>query len=404
MRIVIDYNKAKGKTKKKSIIASIVEIFLSYHLAGNYYGESFDSIFVEFIENPKPTKKFKRRILYGNIAEIEVLQTFTYTDNVTVLEFKKIFDAFMDALVYLDEIKLEDFNNKEFFKDLKMLEDKFPINEKELVEIRKKSKEIESKIYTSRNNNAAFDKRQQAKQIPFRELVLSQNELVPTNRKKTLPISIQGDFMTRYIRNEARKLKFKGQYHTVTITLNDNYKIKKGTEGLTILVPFDLEKYKEVYPNFEVDLPLKKTIPNDNEQEVNNFLSKLIIDALKYAKSENIYLPIDELIEIIEKFRESNYKFEWYHKSRLFKDLGVKARLHCKLTNHNFSLDFVLMKGNKEVFRKKIHQSHPWHEGWRNYYEDIILEDNHLVVTRQYAGKSIFKISSKEILEIVAKP
>lgn len=407
MRVVIDYQKIK--TKEKTEIPYFLQNFLSYHLADKYYGEDIDAISIDFIKNSKPNKKFKRRICYGHTIEIEIEQNFDYKDEISVEEFEKVFYVFKDALIHLDEVKFKyDFDKKSLIQDVENLVKILPKDKEGLTFWVKEDIQlkINDKIFEYRNNNPNFDIRQQSKNIPLREFDLNfadptyltrEEKKEQENANEGSPIVwIQSEFITRYIRKEIRKLKFTGQYNRVVVILSNKYKIQKFSEGIFILVPFDQEEYKKIYPH-KILSRLKKIIPNDNELEVNHFISDLLVDALQYAKTQNVFLPLDEMIEIINNFRANDYKFEWYHKSRVFKALKVKARLHCKLFNNRFELDFVLLKEKKEVFRKQIHKSQPWYEAWRHYYEDVILEDGYLVVSQQYGGKPIFKLSIDDI-------
>ena len=150
MKIHINFNQKK---KYDDSITTVVSTFLDYHLEPNFYGESFNIISIEFLKNPKPTKKFKRRILYGNIAEIELEQTFSFDkNNITVDEFYKIFNAFVDALRYLDEIPIKnrDFHKEKFMRDLERLRVKLPKDEVSLNRWRRLKevyRELEDKIY-----------------------------------------------------------------------------------------------------------------------------------------------------------------------------------------------------------------------------------------------------------------
>ena len=131
---------------------------------------------------------------------------------------------------------------------------------------------------------------------------------------------------------------------------------------------------------------------------MNMYLSNLIIDALHYAKKEKIFLPIDDMLDIVQKFQEKNFSYEWYHKKREFKEFGVKVRLLCKLTNYCFTLNIIFLKGKTEIFRQEIHKSEPWMEAWRHYYEDIMIKDNKFIVTQSYSKNPLYSIDIEEIV------
>ena len=47
-------------------------MFLNEHLIGKHHGEGIAALFINFIEDPPKKKKFKRKLLYGKFAEVEL--------------------------------------------------------------------------------------------------------------------------------------------------------------------------------------------------------------------------------------------------------------------------------------------------------------------------------------------
>jgi hypothetical protein len=199
-------------------------------------------------------------------------------------------------------------------------------------------------------------------------------------------MNFQSDFFTHYVEKKMRLLKFETtDYNFLMIrirkTAKDFFLIDKTFKSLEVEIPFDENRYKELYP-FENEYPLKGCLkPILKEAEFNNFVFEMIMQGLIKCKEQNAPIPCDFLINIVLDFKANGFKNEWVHKARTFKDHFIKASLCCKLTCNYFSLELVIEKNKKEVFRKEILKTLPSSIMYKYKFKDIIVEDNVLKVT-----------------------
>jgi len=68
VRFAIDHDKCDRKRPELRAL----EVLLNEHLIGRDHGPGLDAVFLDLIEAPKPTKKFKKRLFYGKYAQIEL--------------------------------------------------------------------------------------------------------------------------------------------------------------------------------------------------------------------------------------------------------------------------------------------------------------------------------------------
>ncbi len=199
-------------------------------------------------------------------------------------------------------------------------------------------------------------------------------------------MNFQSDFFTHYVEKKMRLLKFETtDYNFLMIrirkTAKDFFLIDKTFKYLEVEIPFDENRYKELYP-FENEYPLNGCLkPILKEAEFNNFVFEMIMQGLIKCKDQDAPIPHDFLINMVLDFKSNGFKNEWVHKARTFKNHFIKASLSCKLTCNYFSLELVIEKNKKEVFRKEILKTLPSSIMYKDQFKDIIVEDNILKVT-----------------------
>src|ERR1700744_1057298 len=147
MRIQIDFDK---KDRSQSIIA--LERFLNFNLIQTNHGNTFDAIFITFIENPKKNQKFKRRFLYKKYADISIPCRFKNYNDFNLENFKTAFFAVLNAVNCIDEIDVEkpDFNSQLLKSDLSNLEVLIPKTPQELSALINNGKDIDKQIHLKR--------------------------------------------------------------------------------------------------------------------------------------------------------------------------------------------------------------------------------------------------------------
>jgi hypothetical protein len=202
----------------------------------------------------------------------------------------------------------------------------------------------------------------------------------------TSDFDFQVHFLFNYFTREIAKLKFETknfQFITIRGRKEPNLKIKleENFKSLEVEIAFDENRYKELYP-FENEYPLKGCLkPILKETEFNNFAFEMLMQGLTKAKEQNASIPCEFLINTLLDFKSLGYKNEWIHKVKTFKDHFIKASLLCKLTCNCFSLELVIDKNKKEVFRKEILKTLPSALIYKYKFKDIIIENSILKVT-----------------------
>lgn len=222
--------------------------------------------------------------------------------------------------------------------------------------------------------------------LKYLYLALEDEDYQYNNIHLTSDFDFQVYFSFNYFTREITKLKFETknfQFITIRGRKEPNSKIylKEIFKSLEVEIPFDENRYKELYP-FENEYPLKGCLkPILKEAEFNNFVFEMIMQGLIKCKEQNAPIPHDFLINMVLDFKANGFKNEWVHKARTFKNHFIKASLCCKLTCNYFSLELVIEKNKKEVFRKEILKTLPSSIMYKDQFKDIIVEDNILKVT-----------------------
>jgi len=202
------------------------------------------------------------------------------------------------------------------------------------------------------------------------------------------------DFFSRYLELKIRKLKYEGQYGIINIELAKDYNIIEGTEGIAIQIPFDIDKFKELYPAPNL-IPLQYGSlinPVSDIDKFNNFLFQIVLGALEYTQKKRYNIPTEYLITELNNFKQDNFKREWYHQKKAFKEKGISARLFCKQDCNTFTLELVVLKKRNEIYRKQIGQANPAYLMYRVLLGELkIWNDKLLVVEKHQDYKPIEK-------------
>ncbi|MED4285223.1 hypothetical protein P4679_25210 [Priestia megaterium] len=120
MRFLIEYKDFKTK-EEKQVSLELLETFLNEHLIGEFYGSTFECILVRFINNPTSKKKYRKRVLYDDIAEIELEGHFRDSKKLNIDDFSTGLDKIEEAILMVKTITLKttlDFNEHKILSDL----------------------------------------------------------------------------------------------------------------------------------------------------------------------------------------------------------------------------------------------------------------------------------------------
>jgi len=120
MRFLIEYKDFKTKEEKHSSL-ELVETFLNEYLIGEFHGRTFECILIRFINNPSSKKKYKKRVLYQNIAEVELEGSFIDNTKLNIDDFLTSLHKVEEAILWVKTIALKttlDFDEAKLLSDL----------------------------------------------------------------------------------------------------------------------------------------------------------------------------------------------------------------------------------------------------------------------------------------------
>lgn len=119
--------------------------------------------------------------------------------------------------------------------------------------------------------------------------------------------------------------------------------VYKSQKKVIIGIPFNQEEYE-------------RAVVNRNFGYYCNLYRKGILAAKGYN------VPVIELLEILDKFEQANYRCEWQYKgNRLFKEYNLKVTFMCELTTDAFTFNgiFYNSKTKQELCRGVIFRTIP---------------------------------------------
>lgn len=106
MRFLIEYKDFKNKEESHRSL-DLLQTFLNEHTIGSYHGETFECILIRFINNPPLEKKYKKRVLYSDIAELEIAATFNDNKNLNIEDFKTAINKVEEAIKLVKTIGIK---------------------------------------------------------------------------------------------------------------------------------------------------------------------------------------------------------------------------------------------------------------------------------------------------------
>lgn len=194
------------------------------------------------------------------------------------------------------------------------------------------------------------------------------------------------NFIDDYFSREVRKFKFEtdGTFNMISIELNEF---------------INLTQYETTNEVFRVKLPFKLSELENaiNCNDLDFYINKLEEGFISASKYKNI--PIIELLDLIKRFKKNNYKNEWLHTKKEFKNENVKIELRCEFTTFYFQLKLLIFqnKSGLKVLDGVLMRVEPGISIHLGLYKDIFIEKNHIVITDK-TDSPIIKIQKNEAL------
>jgi hypothetical protein len=221
--------------------------------------------------------------------------------------------------------------------------------------------------------------------LKYLYIALEDEDFQDDNLHLTSDFDFQVYSFFNYFNREIVKLKFESKkFEFITIRgrkkIPNNIILQEDFKSLEIEILFDLNRYKELYP-FENEYPLTGFLkPIIEENKFNDFVVEMIINGLTKVKKENELAPWDFLINMATDFKTLDYKNEWIHKTRTFKEHSIKTILMCKVTCNYFCLELIIEKNKREIFREEILKTAPSPFMFKHKFKDTLIEGNFLKV------------------------
>ncbi len=219
-----------------------------------------------------------------------------------------------------------------------------------------------------------------------------------TDTKIVSDFNFQTDYLTHFVEKRLVKERFEvNGFNMLMIRARkkpkDDFLLEEHYKCLTIEVPFNESEYQKLYP-FENKYPLAGLLqPVENEKEFCDFLIDMTIQGIEKGRKLKAPIPCDFLINTVLDFKNGGCKNEWVHKTKTFKEHGIKATLLCRLTVNYFALELIIEKNKQELFKKEILKTKPHSIQYKQEFKDIVIKDGKLVITKDmYQNPSLFEL------------
>lgn len=196
-------------------------------------------------------------------------------------------------------------------------------------------------------------------------------------------------FISNYLSTQIRKIKYKtdGSYNMISIAPSKEIQHQCriiGDNSLQARVPFNMGEYISA--------------KNEDKILLYEYYLKLIEQGYTIA-SEYKKIPLSELFEISSQFKAGNYKNEWLHKKKRFKEYGIEALLKCFFTSVHFHLELTVndIRTKARLIQGIVIQTMPNEVYFDHLFKDLILKDDNLIIT-EYLDRPKFIFTIKDIL------
>lgn len=217
-------------------------------------------------------------------------------------------------------------------------------------------------------------------------LGLDYEKYINTNNDLRFEFQQRTNYINDYFSKAVRKLKYKtdGTFNMIAVSLTE-FEVEASfiapLNVLKVYFPFDKTSYETA-----------KTL-NDCDYYL-SFLEKGFEKASKLKP-----IPLAELLDLINEFKNGGCKNEWLHKKKRFKEENLEISLICEFTTNYFQLVLVVnqLSTKKELIRGVIIRTDVGisiHEGM---YKDILLEKNKIIITDKADGARVV-INKKDAL------
>jgi hypothetical protein len=200
-------------------------------------------------------------------------------------------------------------------------------------------------------------------------LGLDYDDYISTNNDLRYEFQQRTDFISDYFSKGIRKHKFKtdGTFNMISISPTE-FKVKPTSlvpsEVLDVNLPFDKSRYEKIR----------------GTEDCSYYLELLELGFKKASSFKAI--PLETLLNLIKEFKEGNYKNEWLHKKKRFKEEDLEVILICEFNTNYFQLKAIInqLSTKKELVQGLIIRTDVGVSIHQGIYKDIII-DKEIVIT-----------------------
>jgi hypothetical protein len=199
--------------------------------------------------------------------------------------------------------------------------------------------------------------------------------------------NLHSRFISNYLSVQIRKLKYAtdGTFNMLSIvpTINIKHLCRMvGEKALHASISFNRDAYEQM-----------------NDIEKYEYYLKLLEDGYRICTQfKNI--PLTDLLKLHDDFRQNNYKNEWLHKQKRFKEYGLSISLNCYFTSTDFRLVMTVydLVSKKELISGEIIRTLPDEVCFAHLFKDIKMENQDIIIT-EFLDRPIFSFHLSDLLE-----
>jgi len=199
--------------------------------------------------------------------------------------------------------------------------------------------------------------------------------------------NLHSRFISNYLSIQVRKLKFEtdGTFNMISVVPSINIKHVcriVGEKALDTSVSFNKEAYERM-----------------NDMERYEYYLQLLEEGYKIC-GQYKKIPLEQLLNLQQTFRDNGYKNEWLHKKKKFKEDGIEVALNCFFTSFDFQLRMSVydIESKMELISGTVIRTLPDEVCFDSLYKDVVINNNELIVT-EYQNRPKFKFLLSDIFE-----
>lgn len=182
--------------------------------------------------------------------------------------------------------------------------------------------------------------------------------------------NLHSRFISNYLSVQIRKLKFltDGTFNMIAVspTLDVKHVCRiVGEKALDASIFFNRREYEKL-------------------TEIEKYECYLDLLQKGYSIcSQYKNIPLEPLLKLHQDFRDNNYKNEWLHKKRKFKEVGIEVDLYCYFTSHYFELEIIVydIKNKEILISGTVIRTLPNEVCFDYLFKDIVINDDYLSIT-----------------------